>query len=219
LTAAFGPQQFHQFRPAFQTTTIKMNTSSLSADDSTTTNDEPVSSTTSISADKPLHFIFLVHGWMGNDLELGYCQEALIREASHTTNNNQHQYVVYAPQDNVGQTHDGIAAGGTRLADECMRIMQSYLMSVRNSSCGGGVLPPLTTISFVGNSLGGLYARYALSKLDLLSMTTTPMIFCTTCTPHLGVSKNTYIPLPRFGEWAISNLVFMRQPTLMDLFG
>jgi len=67
------------------------------------------------------------------------------------------------------------------------------------------------SISVVGNSLGGLYARFALSLLP--STLSCPCgrinihlnIFCTTATPHLGVASHTYLPIPRVAEKLIGN--------------
>ena len=62
------------------------------------------------------HWIVLVHGYLGNDKELGYLQDALQQEANATP----HSIVVYSAISNVGITTDGIAAGGKRLAAEIM---------------------------------------------------------------------------------------------------
>jgi len=49
------------------------------------------------------------------------------------------------------QTHDGIDAGGIRLADEIEEIANG--------------LPYLKKISLIGHSLGGLYVRYCIGVL------------------------------------------------------
>eukprot|EP00986_Skeletonema_menzelii_P021520 scaffold34815_cov97-Skeletonema_menzelii.AAC.1 len=78
------------------------------------------------------------------------------------------------------------------------------------------------TFSLVGNSLGGLYSRFALSKIPYeiplstdnsedddnklssnIKVRLFPNIFCTTATPHLGVSQHTYLPIPRLAETII----------------
>ena len=149
------------------------------------------------------HLVVLVHGWMGNAQEMKYIETSLEREGSKYPS---HKFVVVSPKVNEGRTHDGIAAGGQRLADEVTQLIQQYPQKNHDNS--------ITTLSFVGNSLGGLYSRYAISKLPLDDIT--PMIFCTTATPHLGVSSHTYIPLPKWVEWAIANIL---RPTGRDLFG
>lgn len=91
------------------------------------------------------------------------------------------------------RTFDGIEEGGERLADEVSRLVKEN--------------PTLTTISFVGNSLGGLYARYAAARLFESESSTIcglkPSTFLTTATPHLGVGPFGYLgmipdPLKRF---------------------
>jgi hypothetical protein len=42
-------------------------------------------------------------------------------------------------------------------------------------------------LSFVAYSLGGLYSRYAVSKITFDDKHVTPFIFCTISTPHLGL--------------------------------
>lgn len=75
------------------------------------------------------------------------------------------------------------------------------------------------SLSFIGNSLGGLYARSALADIhwDLPDeRKVVPNVFCCTCTPHLGKRGLTYLPLPRFAEQGIGHAL---QPTGRDLFG
>ena len=129
---------------------------------------------------------------------------------------------VVSVKSNVDQTHDGIAAGGKRIATEIDGLVRDL---------------GATTLSFVGNSLGGLYARYALAHLDCLTekeggneqadqstnndtecpsrRIVEPLLFVTTATPHLGESRNTYLPIPRFVEYGIGSAL---QQTGRDLF-
>jgi len=221
-----------------------------------------------------VHYIFLVHGWLGNDLEMSYLAEAfrknisgeedddaddiengqngelpstkrvrrsssrlskaLQNESSVPTNNhsgeevvtNHPEIIVHSVKCNVGKTHDGIRNGGTRLANEIINFIRSDTLkrlkkgdNINNDdddACN-------VTFSLVGNSLGGLYSRYALSKIPyVLSLSNDnddkdnssslsskkkirlfPNIFCTTATPHLGVSQHTYLPIPRLAETII----------------
>ncbi|CAM9729229.1 unnamed protein product, partial [Chrysoparadoxa australica] len=80
-------------------------------------------------------------------------------------------------------------------------------------------LPHLTHISLVGNSLGGLYARYAAHLLhdpgDKTIAGLMPETFLTIATPHLGVRRHTWVPLPDQVHGAVA--VFMGQ-TGQDLF-
>ncbi|KAL7559146.1 hypothetical protein ACA910_010225 [Epithemia clementina (nom. ined.)] len=247
-----------------------------------------------------VHLIVLVHGWMGNPDEMGYLKQALERQAqlwqssssSSSSSSSRSQpppvVVVHSATSNHDRTFDGIAAGGTRLADEVNQLLEHYLKAQEkdtkttgshdnNHNKNNNNKTTTVSLSFVGNSLGGLYARYALSKIPYIlpqpsplaesfanpsqevpantttneqpqppppqgatpsienvdatvtSTTTTvgdaavsqptprvrPAVFCTTATPHLGVSQHTYIPLPRVAESVIAHLM---QPTGRDLF-
>lgn len=146
------------------------------------------------------HLIVLVHGWMGNAQEMDYFKSSLEQQAAKYPSQ---KFVVVSPQINEGRTHDGIAAGGERLATETSKLIDEYQS---NAS--------IMTLSFVGNSLGGLYSRYAIAKLPL-GKKVEPMLFCTTATPHLGVASHTYVPLPKWGEWVVGNVL---RPTGRDLF-
>lgn len=50
------------------------------------------------------HLIVLVHGYLGNDREMGYIQEALEREAM--LSQSAEGIVVYSASSNVGRTTD-----------------------------------------------------------------------------------------------------------------
>lgn len=167
-----------------------MNISSISAE--LATQQESNSGT---CANKSTHLMILVHGLFGNDKELDYLQESIEEQKASTD----HDLIIYSAKCNIGKTSDGIENGGRRLAREVKDQIEKI---------NGKVL-----LSFVGNSLGGLYARYAITVLDLTEIT--PFIFCTIATPHLGVSNNTYIPLPRWGETLIGSTM---QKTGEDLF-
>jgi hypothetical protein len=142
---------------------------------------------------------------MGNPLELGYLQETLKLRAQDLIPSGS-ELIVRSAEANEGQTFDGIAAGGERLASEVSRWIDQLLSS--------GQVQEIS-LSFVGNSLGGLYARYALATLDLDRVGVHPKVFCTTATPHLGVSQHTYVPIPRFMETLIASAI---QSTGRDLF-
>jgi len=80
---------------------------------------------------------------------------------------------------------NGINEGGRLLADEIETATKSI---------------DLKRISIVGNSLGGLYARYAVNCLynnyDGTVAGLSPHCFITIATPHLGIRDFTYINLP-----------------------
>jgi len=233
---------------------------------------------------KPIlrHYIFLVHGWLGNDLEMAYLgtafksvldpisssmdgsndnngdtnydvagtppdQKRVRRSSSYLTHITSQQHnqtaqqqvasttkpevAVHSVKCNVGKTTDGIINGGKRLANEIINFMkndvENRLLDNASSSSSNGEEDQQhhVTYSIVGNSLGGLYSRYAISllpyqlplninsdgtvkasntqrgKLSMLHIH--PNIFCTTATPHLGVSRHTYLPIPRIAETII----------------
>jgi len=164
------------------------------------------------------HYVFLVHGWLGNDLEMKYIGTAL--EASkakheiHSLNSNKNRLVVHRTKDNNGKTTDGIIKGGTRLAKEIENFILNDTAEQLDRDDVSNIRERHVSISFVGNSLGGLYARYAISLLpaELDEEKIVPdtrilihsNVFCTTATPHLGCASNTYITIPRFCEKGIA---------------
>lgn len=157
------------------------------------------SATTNECDSDTVHLIVLVHGWKGDSKEMGYMHRSLLQEAEKHPYS---RFAVHSSTVNEGRTSDGIAAGGERLAAEVSDMIASH--RANNT---------VVTLSFVGNSLGGLYSRYALSKIN--TSTVEPMVFCTTATPHLGVSKHTYVSLPRSVEWVIAHTLYW---TGKDLF-
>lgn len=247
---------------------VQLSATKRAGGDSLQSNDESMitSYTSPTSPIKPLaHYIFLVHGWLGNDLEMAYLSKAFQNIISPPQNGetgidgsvessgvpklpsakrvrrsgsyqsrliNQQdandecdvdtEIVVHSVKCNVGRTSDGIRKGGRRLANEIVDFIRSDVES-RIANCGENTDEnneddaTHVTYSIVGNSLGGLYARYAVSllpyhlhlklqqqgstKSNMLNLH--PSIFCTTATPHLGVSKHTYLPIPRIAETII----------------
>jgi hypothetical protein len=140
----------------------------------------------------------------------------------------QQLFVIHSAQCNSGKmlTSDGIAAGGQRLANEIDQLVDNYSnyeYSNTNTNTNTNTkeqvkVPRQITLSLVGNSLGGLYCRYAISTLKALQTQTSvvvPKIFCTTCTPHLGVSQHTYVTLPTWIESPIATIMLR---TGIDLF-
>ena len=195
-----------------------------------------------------LHVIVLVHGWLGNPSEMGYLKQSLYRSVSriHAPRSECHvvssstqdilsnnpiavkifskdqtdacAFVIHSAECNSGPalSSDGIEAGGKRLAAEVDTLISYYV-----SQCSEKALKEIT-LSMVGNSLGGLYARYAISQMDALTIkrgttgaTFSPKFFVTTCTPHLGVSQNTFIKIP---TWLEASIARVMQQTGLDLF-
>ncbi|KAL7552879.1 hypothetical protein ACHAWF_016128 [Thalassiosira exigua] len=140
---------------------------------------------------------------------------------------------------NEGRTGDGIAKGGERLVDEMLEVIRLEVRrqqrekpqntdAVQDGSCGE-TQPIDATISIVGNSLGGLYGRYAAARLgevlaasaaegsssdesggDLLLDDRVRVhlnVFCSTASPHLGCASHTYVPLPRAAELGVAKIL------------
>ena len=128
-------------------------------------------------------------------------------------------FIVHNAVCNEGTTHDGVEKGGERLANEMLDVIRNELEPRTHTNEHD------VTISIVGNSLGGLYGRYAVAKLDELLQVPedndskdAPMrhyildgcirmhfnVFCSTASPHLGCADRTYIPIPRFAEIGIA---------------
>ena len=159
------------------------------------------------------HFIFLVHGFMGNHEELSFLEEALNEAAAaEQAKGEGSEAIVHRVKCNNTSTFDGIAAGGSRLAREVQDFVAAYVKERRK-----GVQQSHTeyhaSVSFFGYSLGGMYARFALSVLqfefDATSTTRVvlhPMDFCTAATPHLGIAAHTYFILPRCMEYMFAYL-------------
>eukprot|EP00961_Rhodomonas_salina_P252304 3410423-Rhodomonas_salina.1 len=98
------------------------------------------------------HLYVLVHGFNSKADHLKYL-------ADHLRNRLGPSALVHAAKCNEARianpfmhpTHDGIDTGGERLAAEVREVVKRH--------------PALKFISFIGNSMGGLFARYALGLL------------------------------------------------------
>jgi hypothetical protein len=193
------------------------------------------------------HFCFLIHGHRGLSKDLRYMQTVMQQlagkerrrrweessessisldyDSSNSSSTNgaateylRHDMVVHNAVCNEHKTTDGVSAGGDRLVEEIRQVIQQE-MAKRSSSLNGGTIQDIT-ISIVGNSLGGLFGRYAIAKLVERHCTKQESddcwildgtyrlhfnIFCTTATPHLGVSRHTYVPIPRTAEIGVAH--------------
>ena len=180
--------------------------------------------------DMTTHFCFLVHGYRGKPADLLYLQSAIKSNAEEQIGQvfdsglYEHmdcpRFVLHSSSSNYGKTSDGVENGGERLFQECDRIIRKYTASTTEGITN-------VTISFIGNSLGGLYSRYAVSKLveqyqtesGVLTMSENIHlhlnVFVSTCTPHLGVAGLTYFTLPRIGEVWMGK---MMEQTGLDIF-
>ncbi|KAL7486772.1 hypothetical protein ACHAW6_012375 [Cyclotella cf. meneghiniana] len=160
-------------------------------------------------------------------------KEALDQEQCATSSS----FIVHNASCNEGRTHDGIVNGGERLANEILEVIrheiekkQQQIDSLKNVRDD----PIDVTISIIGNSLGGLYGRYAIARLAEIANESMSQcncdtrdspsdfsdfysikdggrtirihfnIFCTTASPHLGCASHTYFPIPRVAEIGVA---------------
>lgn len=205
-----------------------------------------------VESPETVHFVFLLHGHRGLSKDLSYLQVRMQQAAqeekkalslsSSSSSSSQQDMVVHLSVCNEGKTTDGISNGGDRLVEE-MRTTIETEMAKRHSELSFSVNDTVPesdeknsvviyniSLSVLGNSLGGLFGRYAVAKLierhcqwekateswildgrfrlDL-------SIFCTTATPHLGISRHTYLKIPRTAEKGVA---FALGDTGRDLF-
>uniref|UniRef100_A0A0G4HFN2 DUF676 domain-containing protein n=1 Tax=Chromera velia CCMP2878 TaxID=1169474 RepID=A0A0G4HFN2_9ALVE len=106
------------------------------------------------NSDEPKHLIVLSHGMHGSPRTMDYLAEKLFERFASAGE----PVVVHKIHSNFSaamkshfHTADGVHAGGRRAAREILQVIQKY--------------PSLETFSCLGNSLGGLYMRYAISLL------------------------------------------------------
>ncbi len=163
------------------------------------------------------HIIVLIHGWMGNPAEMGYIRESIQNAATSANAEDSsvhHRFVIHSAACNCDRTDDGIAVGGGRIAHEINDLVRHVVKAqFEGENANNGNASQKFTLSIVGNSLGGLYARHALagiqwdiggSESHSPPVMLIPMAFVTTATPHLGISQHTYVPLPRAAEFVVA---------------
>lgn len=154
------------------------------------------------------HFCFLIHGHRGFSKDLSYLQAVMRQEVDreklklvdHPSKLRQHM-IVHSAVCNERRTTDGVVNGGERLVQEIYNVVRQS-MKDRPKNIENEV-----TISLVGNSLGGIYGRFAIAQIrDMLDdkYRLHFNIFCTTATPHLGISEHTWVPIPRSAEIGIA---------------
>ncbi|XP_051135395.1 uncharacterized protein LOC127254355 [Andrographis paniculata] len=151
--------------------------------------------------DEPDHLLVLVHGILASPSDWTYFEAELKRRLGK-------KFLIYASSCNMyTKTFTGIDGAGKRLADEVMQVVKKT--------------QSLKKISFLAHSLGGLFARYAISvlyspngsyqsddkavspatKFKTLHSSNRGSIaglqainFITLATPHLGVRGNKQLP-------------------------
>jgi hypothetical protein len=134
---------------------------------------------------------------------------------------------------NEGRTNDGIIMGGERLADEILSVIR-YEVKLNDDAQQPVELQHQqqgstdVAISIIGNSLGGLYARYAITHLsEILKVGEASnheeggnkhllfddhirihlQVFCSIASPHLGCAGHTYVPIPRVAEIVVAKVL------------
>lgn len=137
----------------------------------------------------PRHLFVLVHGLQGLPGDLSCLRDSLLE----LTDRGVAVHLAECNSARGGSTHDGIPEGAARLAEEVRTVIATR--------------PGLTDITLVGNSLGGLYCRYAAALLlekDGTMAGLRPRTFLTTASPHLGVGAYGYLGLiPRWLQESI----------------
>lgn len=122
------------------------------------------------------HLFVCIHGLAGTPDDLCAMEQRLVRDP---------RAAVYRVTCNAPfKSFDGVEAGATRIVDELKRVVVKY--------------PGLKRLTVYGNSLGGIYARYAVALMyaedgnvgTMLGLK--PCTFLTTATPHLGVGPYGY---------------------------
>lgn len=121
---------------------------------------------------------------------------------------------------NEHKTADGVINGGDRLVQEIFATIREAMPQrpiPSGSTSEGPEEEQLrdVTLSFVGNSLGGIYNRYAISQFEKVCGNKGLVldgkyrlhynVFCTTASPHLGLSKLTFLPMPRGAEIGLAH--------------
>ncbi|KAL3796276.1 hypothetical protein HJC23_008596 [Cyclotella cryptica] len=160
-------------------------------------------------------------------------KNALDRKQGNTSS----AFIVHNALCNEGRTHDGVVNGGERLADEILDVIRYEIEKKlqQNDSLKNVEDEPIdVTISIIGNSLGGLYGRFAVARLAEIAKESMSQcncdrdetqsdrtdfyciksgstairihfnVFCTTASPHLGCASHTYFPIPRAAEIGVA---------------
>ncbi|GAB2298596.1 hypothetical protein Dimus_032662 [Dionaea muscipula] len=145
---------------------------------------------------RPDHLLVLVHGIFASSSDWTYFEAELKRRLGRS-------FFIYASSSNAyTKTFDGIDGAGRRLAEEVSQVVQKT--------------ESLKKISFLSHSLGGLFARHAITvlysarnlnnyepndspKTDCFTGNGTiaglePINFITLATPHLGVRGRNQLP-------------------------
>ncbi|KAI3491217.1 hypothetical protein L1887_44464 [Cichorium endivia] len=135
----------------------------------------------SASTDKkhsPTHLVVMINGLIGSAHNWRYAAKQFLK-------NYPDDVIVHCSKRNSSLlTFNGVDVMGNRLANEVISVIKRH--------------PNLEKISFIGHSLGGLIARYAIAKLytqDSRIGGLVPINFITVATPHLGTGGHRQVPM------------------------
>ena len=157
-----------------------------------------------LGQEAPEHLFFLVHGLGGSPGDLKYLKKVLYDKVQGTgsvlvhscrsnfVNPNNLERLVGLERrrgaDEMG-TYQGVHAGGAKAAEELLQVVRDF--------------PTLKRLTLVGNSLGGLFARYLAGALwDAKTGTIAglePVDYMSIASPHLGTRS--YLWQGRFPTW------------------
>ena len=158
-------------------------------------NTPPPAPTGSASASlETVHLFVLAHGFVGGEKDLDYLRGAIELEAERASSDARTKSFAVCAGCNQGKTMDGVQRGGERLA-QSIKDSITDIISKETTGASSGFKPSIH-LTMLGNSLGGLYARYAAKLLfsggpklsmaisrDLLTPVVVdvyPQTFCTT---------------------------------------
>ncbi|MFS7913295.1 putative alpha/Beta hydrolase [Helianthus anomalus] len=138
----------------------------------------------------PTHLVVMVNGLIGSAHNWRYAAKQFLKKYPE-------DLIVHCSERNSSLlTFNGVDVMGNRLANEVLSVIKRH--------------PNLQKISFIGHSLGGLIARYAIAKLYTRDSTDikrleggsseriaglVPINFVTIATPHLGTGGHKQVPM------------------------
>ena len=119
------------------------------------------------------HVVFMIHGYGGTSYDF----KNLVTRLEKEHPNMGFLFHRAIANSSYAKTFDGVDPGVARLEAELLELVERH--------------PKLESISIVGHSLGGIYARRLVKRLDDANLfeRLQPKFFCTLATPHLGCRR------------------------------